>query len=116
MSCLFCQTVRKEAPAEIIYEDEKIIVFNNIKPKAPTHLLITTKEHIVSVAHLADKDRDLAGQLILTGQRIAREREINGYKLIFNVGKDGGQMIEHLHLHLLAGWRTPEERDLPGMP
>lgn len=118
MRCLFCQIINKEVPADIIYEDEKFVVFKDIKPKAPIHLLIVPKKHILSVQHLELEDKELIGKLFLLAKKIAQERGIaeKGYKLVFNVGKGGGQIIEHLHLHLIAGWKTTEERNIPGMP
>ncbi|MGB2762637.1 MAG: histidine triad nucleotide-binding protein [Minisyncoccales bacterium] len=118
MSCLFCQIINKEIPADIIYEDEKFVVFKDIKPKAPIHLLILPKKHIPSVQHLEIEDKELIGELFLLAKKIAKKRGIaeKGYKLVFNVGRGGGQIIEHLHLHLIAGWKTAEERNVPGMP
>lgn len=119
--CIFCEIVNKKAPAEIIYEDEKAVVFKNIHPVAPVHLLIVPKKHIPSIQHLTTADADIVWHLLLTAQNIAKKENIAtagevGYKLVFNVGKGGGQIIKHLHLHLLGGWRTPQERDAPGMP
>ena len=115
--CLFCKIAKGKAPAEFIYEDDKFIAFKDINPKAPIHLLIVPKKHIQSLNHLELKDKEFIGELILVAQKIAREQKVsNGYKLIFNVGRGGGQLIEHLHLHLLAGWKTPKERDIPDMP
>ncbi len=118
MACLFCQIINKEIPADIMYEDEKFVVFKDIKPKAPIHLLIVPKKHILSVQHLEIEDKELIGELFLLAKKIAQEKGIagKGYKLVFCVGKGGGQTIEHIHLHLLAGWKTAEERDIPGMP
>jgi len=118
MECLFCEIIKKELPAEIVYEDKKFLAFRDIRPKAPTHLLIIPKKHIISVNHLKSEDKELVGELVLTAQKIAREQGVakTGYKLVFNVGKGGGQEIEHLHLHLLAGWKSEKERDIPGMP
>lgn len=118
MNCLFCKIVNKEIPADIIYEDDKFVAFKDIHPKAPIHLLIVPKRHIVSVEELSEEDKQFIGELILTAQKIAREQKIsgNGYKLVFNVGEGGGQVIQHLHLHLLAGWKSAEERDISGIP
>jgi histidine triad (HIT) family protein len=118
MECLFCKIAKKELPAEIVYEDKFFLGFKNIHPDAPTHLLIVPKKHIISVDHLKSEDKELMGELILIAQKIAREQSLakTGYKLVFNVGKGGGQVIEHLHLHLLAGWRSKKERDIPEMP
>ena len=118
MACLFCQIINKEIPADIIYEDEKFVVFKDIKPKAPIHLLIVPKKHIPSVQNLELEDKELIGELFLLAKKIAQEKGIaeKGYKLVFNVGRGGGQIIDHLHLHLITGWKTPRERDIPGMP
>jgi histidine triad (HIT) family protein len=102
-NCLFCKIANKEASAEIVYEDDRIIAFKDIHPKAPTHLLIIPKKHIPSVDHLELTDKELMGELILVAQKIARAKKLKGYKLQINVGRPAGQVIDHLHLHLLAG-------------
>lgn len=116
--CLFCKIVNKEASSEILYEDDNFIAIKDIHPKAPLHLLIIPKKHIPSVDHLETTDKELIGELFFIAQKIARDQEISktGYKLVFNVGRGGGQMIDHLHLHLLGKWEGAEERDVPGMP
>lgn len=101
--CIFCKIVKKELPAEIIYEDDKIIAFKDIKPLTPIHFLIVPKKHIHSVDHVEIEDKTLMGELIMAAQKIAREKNIQGYKLQINVGRNAGQMVDHLHLHLLAG-------------
>ena len=101
-NCLFCKIINKEVPSDIIYEDEKVIAFKDIHPKAPIHLLIVPKKHIPSVDHLEMEDKTLMGELILTAQKIAREKKLKGYRLQINVGRPAGQLIDHLHLHLLA--------------
>lgn len=118
MSCIFCKIVKKEIPAEIIFEDRNFISFKDIKPKAPVHILIVPKKHIVSINHLRQNDRELMGELFLVTKKIAKKNKADkkGYKLVFNVGRGGGQMIDHLHLHFLTGWKSPKERDVPGMP
>jgi histidine triad (HIT) family protein len=109
MNCIFCKIVNREIPKEMIYEDEKIVAFEDIEPKAPVHLLILPKKHIPSVDHLELKDRELIGELFLVAQKLAREKGIakTGYRLIFNVGKNAGQTIDHLHLHLMGGEKLP---------
>jgi histidine triad (HIT) family protein len=102
--CIFCKIVKKEVPTEeILYENEKVVAFKDINPRAPIHLLIVPKKHIDSVKTLEDSDRELVGELIMVAKKIAKEKGIEGYKLVFNVGREGGQIIEHLHLHFLAG-------------
>lgn len=105
MECIFCKIANKEIPSEIIAEDEVLVVFKDIKPKAPTHLLFVPKTHLGSVDTLESKDTELVGRLILKAKGIAQSSGIseNGYRLIFNVGRDAGMEVEHLHLHLLAG-------------
>ncbi|MBZ9569335.1 histidine triad nucleotide-binding protein [Patescibacteria group bacterium] len=101
--CLFCKIIKKKLPSDIVYESDSVIAFKDINPKAPVHLLILPKEHIPSVNHLKKEDRELMGELILVAQKIAKEKKLKGYKLIINVGRGGGQLIDHLHLHLLSG-------------
>ncbi len=103
MDCIFCKIIAKEVPSDIIYEDEKAIVIKDIHPKAQVHLLIIPKKHIISVAQIEKSDKVLAGELILISKKIAEDRGLKGYKLVFNVGREGGQMVDHLHLHLLGG-------------
>lgn len=105
MNCIFCQIAKKELPAEIVYEDGNVVAFKDINPIAPVHYLIIPKKHIASVNHLEPQDKELIGELFLAAKKIANKEGIadNGYRLVFNVGKDSGQMVDHLHLHLLGG-------------
>lgn len=107
--CLFCRIIKKEVSTEIIYEDNDFLSFKDINPKAPIHLMIIPKRHIPSVSHLESEDKELIGKLFLVAKKIAKEQGVfdKGYRLIFNVGKDAGQLIDHLHLHLLAGGALP---------
>ncbi len=116
--CIFCKIVAKEASSEIIYENEKVMVFRNIRPSAPVHLLAIPKKHIASINQIVSDDRELIGEVIIAAKEAARKEGIDesGYKLAVNVGKGGGQEIFHLHVHLLGGWKRVEERDIPGMP
>jgi len=102
MNCLFCNIAKGEKKAEIVYENDKVIAFKDIHPKAPVHLLIVPKKHIPSLFHLEIKDKTLMGELILVAQKIAKEKNLKGYRLKINVGRPAGQIIDHLHLHLLA--------------
>ena len=104
--CLFCQIINKEIPATVVYEDEQVIAFNDINPKADVHVLIVPKKHIDSIANLQTEDAELIGYLLLIAQKIADKKGLKGYKLQFNVGKEGGQIIFHIHLHLLGGTVT----------
>jgi histidine triad (HIT) family protein len=103
--CIFCQIIQKEIPSEIVFEDEKLVAFKDINPKAPIHLLIVPKKHIESVAVLNEEDKSLISEMIWRAKILAEEQGIakRGYKLIINCGEDGGQLIKHIHLHLLGG-------------
>lgn len=111
MDCLFCKIAKKEIPSEMIYEDEQVFAFKDIHPLAPVHVLIIPKKHIESINDLKGSDEGLAGHLILTSQKIARDLKISeeGYKLLFRTGKHGGQEVEHIHLHLIGGAKLYEE-------
>ena len=104
--CLFCKIVAKEIPAEILFENEKLIILQDIKPSAPFHHLIIPKEHIQSVAHLEEKDRAIIADLFFAARDDAQKAGLKGYKTIFNIGREGGQIIDHLHLHLMGGWKN----------
>jgi len=109
MDCAFCKIANKEMPSEIVYEDDEVVAFKDIKPVAPVHLLIITQKHIPSVDHLESGDKELIGSLFLVAQKIAREQGVaeTGYRLVFNVGPDAGQTVDHLHLHLIGGHKLP---------
>lgn len=109
IDCVFCKIINKELPAEIAYEDNNFLVIKDIKPKSPVHLLIIPKKHILSVNYLESKDKELIGELFLVAQKIAKTKGTaeTGYRLIFNVGPDAGQTVEHLHLHLMGGRKLP---------
>ena len=114
MDCIFCKIVRKEIPSDILHEDEFVIVFKDAHPSAPVHYLIVPKEHIQSIAHLEGNHKDVLASIIYTAKNMAEKLNMRGYKLVFNVGRDGGQVIDHLHLHLLGGWNR--KSDAEAMP
>jgi histidine triad (HIT) family protein len=105
--CLFCKIISGQAPAEFVYENEDIVVFKDIYPKAPVHLLIVPKKHIRSINELTETDKKVVSEMILTARDMAKKTMItnSGYKLVFNVEKGGGQEVFHLHLHLIGGWK-----------
>lgn len=108
MDCIFCNIAAKSVPTEtIIWEDETLMAFPDIHPKAPLHILVIPKTHVASVARLEADQSDMIAKLIYAAKHIAAEKGLKGYKLVFNVGREGGQMIDHLHLHLLGGWERP---------
>lgn len=104
--CTFCKIIRGEIPAEFLYRDESLVVFKDIRPHAPVHLLIVPREHIRSLNDLEEKNKDILFKMIMKAKEIAKEHSIaeSGYRLVFNVERGGGQVIFHLHLHLLGGW------------
>ncbi len=103
--CIFCKIVDKEVPADIVYQDEEVLAFKDINPAAPVHILIIPKKHIPSVNHMELQDKELIGKLFLVAQKIAKEQGIaeSGYRLVFNIGEDAGQTVNHLHLHQIGG-------------
>jgi histidine triad (HIT) family protein len=101
-NCIFCNIANKEAQAEITYEDSEFIVFSDIHRKAPIHLLVIPKKHIVSLQEVSEHDTQLLGNLLLTAKKVAQDKQLKGYKLQMNVGKDGGQEVNHIHVHILA--------------
>jgi histidine triad (HIT) family protein len=105
--CLFCKIAHGQMDTEFLYENDDMVVFRDINPHAPVHLLIVPKRHIRSINDLTVADNDILTQMITTARQMARQEKVDesGYKLLFNVEKGGGQMIFHLHLHLLGGWR-----------
>jgi len=103
--CIFCRIVAGKVPSDIIYQDEDFLAFRDILPKAPTHVLIIPKGHITSVAELTEGQQKLAGRLIIIAKNLAEKEGIakKGYRLVINTGPDGGQLVPHLHLHLIGG-------------
>lgn len=109
-ACVFCEIVAGRSPANVEYEDDEILAFPDIYPKAPVHLLVIPKRHVESVMTLAPEDAPLVGRMILAAKRIGEARGLaeRGYRLAIHCGPEGGQVVYHLHLHFLAGRR--EER------
>lgn len=104
-NCIFCKIAKKEIGTLIEYEDESIIAFDDKNPQAPIHVLIIPKKHIARVNDITAHNMKLLGKMIIAAQGIARKRGVfdSGYRLVINCGKDSGQLIEHLHIHLLGG-------------
>lgn len=103
--CLFCKIVSREIPCDKIYENDKLIAFRDIDPKAPTHILVIPKKHISSINELEISDQNLAGEILLAAKEIARIENIesSGYRTIFNTNNDGGQTVYHIHMHVMGG-------------
>lgn len=102
---VFAKIIDGEIPAEIVYEDELCLAFRDIQPAAPTHVLVIPRKPVVNVAALEADDQELAGHLLLVAGRVARELglEADGYRIVANCGREGGQSVDHLHLHILGG-------------
>ena len=105
--CLFCRISRGETPTEFLFENDTLVVFKDIRPVAPVHLLIVPKKHIRSINDLQEADRSILSELLMTARDMAAQSGIakSGYRLFINVERGGGQVIFHLHLHLIGGWR-----------
>lgn len=104
--CLFCKIAQGNIDTQFLFENDTLVVFRDIKPHAPVHLLIVPKKHIRSINDLTEDDRAIVAEAMMTGRDMAKDQGVDqsGYKLLFNVEKGGGQVIFHLHLHLLGGW------------
>ena len=103
--CLFCRIVRGGIPSTKVHDDDLVLAFRDIAPRSPTHILVIPKEHIASAADLTEDDGPMLGRLFAATARIAREEGIAdaGYRLVSNVGRWGGQTVDHLHIHLMGG-------------
>jgi histidine triad (HIT) family protein len=102
--CIFCKIINREIPSAIQYEDDDILVFPDINPSAPVHLLVITRKHIPSLAAMDDADTPLVGKMTRVANRLAQEKGLTGgYRIAINSGPDGGQIVPHLHMHLLGG-------------
>lgn len=103
--CIFCKIANKEIPAEFLYEDDLVVAFRDAKPIAPIHILIIPKKHIESITDLEENDELLAGRMVIVAKKLAEQKRISedGYKLLFRVGRHGGQEVPHIHLHLIGG-------------
>jgi histidine triad (HIT) family protein len=105
--CLFCKIIRKELPANVVYEDDLIIAFDDINPKAPVHTLVIPKEHFSSLNDITEAQHALMGHILLKIQMIADKKGIaeSGYRIVLNTASDAGQDVFHIHFHLLGGRR-----------
>ena len=105
MDCIFCKIADKTMPSDIVYEDDLVVAFRDIDPQAPVHILVIPKKHISTVLTLTHEDKELVGHMFLVAASLSREQQIaqNGFRLVTNCNKDGGQTVFHLHMHLLGG-------------
>jgi histidine triad (HIT) family protein len=105
MSCLFCKIVEKKIPSKIVYEDERVLAFEDINPQAPIHILVIPKKHISTSLEIKSDDNELVGYMFQAANKIAKERNIaeRGFRLVMNCNRESGQTVFHIHLHLLGG-------------
>jgi histidine triad (HIT) family protein len=105
MSCLFCKIVAGEIPAGKVYEDDRLVAFNDINPQAPMHVLVVPKQHIATLNDVSAADDELIGAMVRTAAKIARDRGYHGsgFRTVFNCNAQAGQTVFHLHLHVLGG-------------
>ena len=103
--CIFCKIINKEIPASIVYEDERMIAFDDINPQAPVHVLLIPKEHYPSLNEIPEDKKDVLSHLLLKAREIAREKGIGerGYRIVLNTARESGQDVLHIHFHLLGG-------------
>lgn len=107
MDCLFCKIIDREIPADIVYEDDAVLAFNDLNPQAPTHLLIVPKQHIATLNEIEESDLALVGRLQYTAAKLAAEKGFaeEGYRVVMNCNAQGGQTVYHIHMHLMGGRR-----------
>lgn len=105
MDCLFCKIIKREIPADIVYEDDEVLAFNDINPQAPTHILIIPKKHIATLNDIEEADLAIIGRLQYTAAKLAKERGFaeDGYRVVMNCNEMGGQTVYHIHMHLMGG-------------
>ena len=103
--CIFCKIVKGEIPGDIVYQDDKVLAFNDIDPKAPVHVLIVPRDHIPGIADIEDEQKALMGHILSVASRIASEKGIgeSGFRVVVNSGRDAGQAVLHIHFHVLGG-------------
>ncbi|MBX3188444.1 MAG: histidine triad nucleotide-binding protein [Labilithrix sp.] len=105
MGCLFCNVLEKKVPADVVYEDEHALAFKDIRPVAPTHVLVIPKKHIAAIHDLTDADATTIGQVMIAAKKVAEQLGIhaNGFRLVVNDGDEAGQTVHHIHVHVLGG-------------
>ena len=103
--CIFCKIIKKQIPCELLYEDESVIGFKDISPEAPVHIVIIPKVHISNLNFLSEDSANIIGHIFIVAKKIAEDLGVSetGYRVVSNCGKHGGQTVQHIHFHLLAG-------------
>jgi len=110
MDCIFCKIAAGEIPSDILYQDEGVVAFRDINPQAPTHVLIIPKKHIAALTDLSEAGMSVVGEMARVANQLARAEGIaeRGYRVVINCGQQGGQLVPHLHMHLLGGRQLSE--------
>ena len=105
MDCIFCKIIAGQIPSDVVYTDDKVIAFRDINPMAPVHLLIIPREHIPSLNDITEQQIALVGHMVQVAKQLAKQQGIatKGYRIVINTGPQGGQVVQHLHMHLLGG-------------
>ena len=105
MDCIFCNIVDGKIPSDVIFQDEKVIAFRDINPQSPMHMLVIPKKHFTSLVDITQEEIPLIGHMVVVANQLARDKGISetGYRLVINIGKQGGQLVPHLHLHIMGG-------------
>lgn len=111
MDCIFCKIAAGEIPSTRVYEDEEIIAFRDINPQAPVHIVIIPRKHIASLSELSGGDSALVGRMVAAANRLAEDEGIaeRGYRVVVNCGPEGGQLVPHLHMHLVGGRKLSDQ-------
>ena len=111
MDCIFCKIASGEIPGDIVHRDEEVIAFRDINPQAPVHIVIIPRKHIAALPDLSESDSALVGRLVAVANKLAEQEGIaqKGYRLTINCGKEGGQVVPHLHLHLVGGRQLSDQ-------
>ena len=104
--CIFCKIIKGEINSSLIYEDEDVVAFNDIRPIAPVHFLIVPQAHIVSLAECSTSEQRLLGKILLLAPQLARQQGLKGFRTMINTGREGGQEVFHLHVHVFGGGET----------
>ena len=105
MDCIFCRIVTGKIPSDVVYQDEEVVAFRDINPQAPVHLLVIPKKHIACLSDLSKEDTPLMGHMVRVANQLAKAEGISdsGYRMVINCGQQGGQLVPHLHMHILGG-------------
>lgn len=105
MECIFCKIIAGQIPSDVVFTDDKVVAFRDINPMAPVHLLIIPREHIASLNDVSEHQTALLGHMVQVAKQLAKQQDIalKGYRIVINTGPQGGQVVQHLHMHLLGG-------------